>query len=166
MSQPVPSRTELYSRFSRRSMTTMLVLVPLLGAVSLAMTVKPDGAVSQLMAAAPFLIPLAIIVTIATLQATLRGVRWEPRSAEAQAILQDEWRQTNLHRATRIAFTVTLVAQLGIGLTVSLLDAAGMMPLALPQTRVVLAMGVATITIGLTTLIALFLLFDRESHDE
>jgi hypothetical protein len=83
------------------------------------------------------------------------GRRWDPPSPEAKAILNDELRQTSLNRASRAALIVVLIAQLPLGLVFGMLAQ-------LPAARTAMAMAEATITLGMATLISLFLFFDRE----
>lgn len=151
MTQTVPNPTEQLARFSRRGMYVMLVLVLALGAGTLATTLSPDGLGARLASRAYLLIPIVIILAVGGLQFTLRGRRWDPRSPEARAILDDELRQTSLARASRAALATVLIAQIPLGLLFMQLPA-----------RAVWAMAVSTITLGMATLIALFLYFDRE----
>jgi hypothetical protein len=155
MTESTESRSELYLRFSHRTMVVLFFLVVSLGAASLAMALRPDGAVSYLLAKAPWFVPVSIAVIFGALQRTLRGQRWNPDSPEAKAILQDEWRRTTLDRATRVALIVVLIAQLPLGLLLT----------PLPTLRAVMAMAVSTITLGIATVIGLFLFFGRDVND-
>ncbi len=69
--------------------------------------------------------------------------------------MDDEWRRMNLNRAMRFAFTGVLILQVPLGLTLA----------HLPALRAVMAMATATTTVGMATLISLFLYFDRETRD-
>jgi hypothetical protein len=156
MTDPTDSPSEGFVRFSRRSMSTLLVMVLILGMATLAMTFWPDAAASRWVEHAPWLFPVGTVVLFAALRFTLfRGQRWDPRSPEAKAILNDELRQTSLNRASRAALIVVLVAQLPLGLLFGMLAQ-------LPAARTALAMAEATITLGMVTFISLFLFFDRE----
>ena len=156
MTEPIDNSSESLVRFSRRSMSTLLVIVLVLGATTLAMTFWPDAAASRWVEHAPWLFPVGTVVLFAALRFTLfKGKRWDPRSPEAQAILNDELRQTSLNRSSRAALIVVLVSQLPLGLLFGMLAQ-------LPATRTALAMAEATITLGMATLISLFLFFDRE----
>src|SRR6266513_754895 len=97
----------------------------------------------------PWLLPVAIILFAAT---SIGRGRLNPKSAEVQVVLGDEWRQMNLTRAMRIAFFVVLIAQVP----------QAFLFLQLPVLRAVMGMAVATITVAMTTFITLFLIFDRE----
>lgn len=153
MNRPNETRSEKYLRFSRRSMTVLLLLVLAVGGVCVAMAFRP---------ASPnwpqAMLPLWIVavVLVAGLQRTLGGDRWDPRTPEARAIVEDEWRRNNMDRARRVAFVVVLGAQLPLGLLLAVLE-----PL-----QAVMAMATATVTLGLATLLALFLYFDRDTADE
>ena len=146
----VESRAEKLLVFSRRSMVFTLVLIIAVGAFCLAIAIWPF---------APgwprVIVPLTLLAAslMAGLRATLQGERWDPRTAEVQIILRDEWRQSNMNRALRIAFTVVLGAQLPLGWLVA----------SLPSLQAVMAMAVVTTTLGLATVIGLFLVFDRDT---
>ncbi len=155
MTQTSDDASEQLVRFSRRSMGTLLVIVLAFGAVTLAMTLWPEGATSRFMARASVYIPVAIAILFAAWRGALRGRHWDPRSREAKAILNDELRQTGLNRASRAALIVVLVAQLPLALLFGILAP-------MPALRTGLAMSEATITLGMATFIALFLFFDRE----
>ena len=147
--------SELLVRFSRRSMAALLVIVPGLGAMALAMTLWPEGAASRFMAQAAWVYPIAIVFLAAALRATLRGKSWDPRSADAKAILNDELRQHSMNRSSRAALIAVLVAQLPLALLFGTLPQASVI-------RTALAMAEATIILGTATFIALFLFLDRE----
>jgi hypothetical protein len=155
MPEPRESRSERYLRFSQRSMVLVLCLVLTLGALGLAMALRPEVG-SRWMVRAGWMLPIAIPLAFGVLQRTLRGDRWRPDAPEARAILQDEWRRTNLDRALRVAFVVVLAAQVPLGLAVA----------HLPTVRAVMAMAVATSVLGMATFLALFLFFGREAGDE
>jgi carbon starvation protein CstA len=152
MTNPTETRSEQYLRFSRRSMTVGLLLVLAIGGVCLAMAVQSHALVWS--RAIPVLWIVAVVIA-AGLQRTLGGERWNPRAPEARAIMEDEWRRSNMERARRVAFVVALGAQLPLGLLLA----------GLPSLRAVMAMATATLTLGLATLIGLFLYFDRDVPD-
>jgi hypothetical protein len=156
MTDPTDNPSESLVRFSRRSMGALLVMVLFIGLGTLAMTLWPDAAASRRVEHAPWLFPVGTVVLFTALRLTLfRGQRWDPRSPEAKAILNDELRQTSLSRASRTALLVVLVAQLPLGLLFGILAD-------LPAMRATLAMVESTIMLGMATFIALFLFFDRE----
>jgi hypothetical protein len=152
VSLPVDSRSEKYLRFTRRSTIVLLLLVIGVGGTGVAMAFRP---------ASPrwpqAMLPLWIVAVVVAvgLQRTLGGERWDPRAPEARAIAADEWRRGNMDRARRVAFVVVLGAQLPLALLLSVL----------PPARAAIAMAAATITVGLATLLALFLHFDRDAAD-
>jgi len=57
------------------------------------------------------MLPIAIIVALAALRSSLKGVRTDPRSNSINALLQDELRQHSLNRAYRNALVAVLLAQ-------------------------------------------------------
>lgn len=152
MKGPTETRSEKYLRFSRRSMTVTLLVVLAVGGVCIAMAIWP-AAPSWSRAVTPLWI--VAVVLAAGLQRTLGGDRWDPRSPEARAIADDEWRRNNMDRARRVAFVVVLAAQLPLGLLLA----------GLPSARALMAMAAATITLGVATLFALFLHLDRDVPD-
>jgi hypothetical protein len=152
MAGPMESRSEKYLRFSRRSMTVLLLLVVAVGAVCVAMAFQP---VSPAWSRALPPLWIVAVVIAAGLQRTLGGERWDERIPEVRAIVEDEWRRGNMDRARRAAFVVVLAAQLPLALLLG----------ALPPMRAVMAMASATVSLGLATLLALFLYFDRDGAD-
>lgn len=152
MASPTESRSEKYLRFSRRSMVVLLLLVLAVGGTCVAMAFLPPlprwpGATLPLW--------ITAVVIVLGLRWTTRGDRWDLEAPEARVIVEDEWRRSNMDRARRVAFVVVLGAQLPLGLLLS----------SLPSLRAVMAMAFATITIGLATLLALFLYLDRDTVD-
>jgi hypothetical protein len=81
-----------------------------------------------------------------------RGRAWDPKGLTEKKIQQDEFRQMNLSRAERVGLITVLVVQIPLGLLFA----------HLPALRAVMAMGVATITLGMAVVITLFLFFDRD----
>jgi hypothetical protein len=157
MTEPTAQdRSELYLRFSRRGMAVLLILIVLLGVTALAMALRPDGAFAQALEKAPWFFPIAAIIGVAMLQTSLRKNRWDPNAPEVKAILNDEWRRTNLDRAMKVAFIVILVTQLPLGWLF------GVMLAQLSVLRAVLGMAVSTITLAMTTFVATFLILDRD----
>lgn len=146
--------SEILQRFSRRNLYVLLVIILLLGATGIAITLSPQGAVARSSERAAWFIPIAIAI-IAGVQTSLARRRWDPKSEEVKRILEDEWRRTNMARASRAALVTVLVAQTPLAWTFGFLTE-------LPPVRLAFAMALSTITLGLTTLIALFLIFDRD----
>jgi len=152
MNRPNETRSENYLRFSRRRTTVLLLLVLAVGMTCVAMTFRP---VSPDWSRAMVPLWIVAIVLAVGLQRSLGGDRWDPRAAEARAIVDDEWRRSNMDRARRGAFVVVLGAQLPLGLLLA----------ALQPPQALMAMGAATVTLGAGTLLALFLYFDRDTAD-
>jgi hypothetical protein len=146
---------EALQRFSRRSLITVLFVVAILGGTGLALILSPEGAVSRSQARAAWLIPVAIVIAVVALQSSLQSRRWNPASPEVKTIMQDEWRRASLDRASRISLIVVLAAQWPFGLAIGMLSG-------LPVVRASMAMAAASVTLGLLTLIMLFLYFDRD----
>ena len=149
------SRADRYQRYSRRGMVVLLGLAVLVGAVTLAATLDPDGSIARGLPRAVVMVPIAMALIGGALTTTLRGDRWDPRAPEAQALLGDEWRRQIMARAIRSAFVVVLVAQAPLALWLS----------GRPSPGNVVAMAIVTMTLGLATLCAHFLISDRASDD-
>ena len=148
------NQTDLILRLARRNLFIVLILILLICGTLLGNVFRPDAAFSRWPSTMPWLLPVAISIIFA---ATSMGRgRLNPKSAELQAVLGDEWRQVNLTRAMRIAFFVVLIAQVP----------QAFLFLQLPVLRAVMGMAVATITEAMTSFITLFLIFDREQSHE
>jgi len=152
MSQATDDRSELFLQFSQRKLTTLLVIVLAVGAAGLALMLTPTGTVWRAVSRIS-LVPVAVAIVL-IVQMTLRGRRWPPDSPEVRMAMQDEWRRTNMNRASRLALVVVLLAQWPLALVLGFTQ--------IPAPRGAMAMAMASITLGLATQIALFLFFDRE----
>lgn len=162
MTEPVPSRSDLFLRFTRRSMLVVLLLILSLGLMGLAMALWPDGAVSRFLEHASWAIPIGIVLAAVALQTSQRKYRFTRDSAEVKAVMNDELRRTSMDRARFVALLVVLLAQVPIALLLSRTKLGLGFGADLPAFRAVMAMAVSTITLGMTVLIASFLFLDRE----
>lgn len=153
MTVPADDRTELFLRFSRQNMIASLVIVFVLGGSALSLMLAPTRAVWRSAARASLIsVPMVIAVAVAM---SLRRRRWAPEAPEVRVALQDELRRTNMLRASRAALIIVLIAQWPLAMML------GSLTHLLPP-RGAMAMAASTITLGLVTLITLFLFFDRE----
>lgn len=146
---------EILQRYGRRNMVVSLFIVALLGGTGLALILSPKGAVAQSANRMMWLIPVAMAIAVGASQAALRGRRWDPKSPDVQTVLNDEWRRASMDRASRLALIVVVAAQWPMALVIGFL-------LDVPALRAAMAMAAASITLGLLTLITLFLVFERE----
>lgn len=147
------ARADLFLQFSRRKMAVLLVLVLVLGAIGLALMLTPVGPTWRSIALAS-VIPVALAILVVA-HLSVRSRRWAPTSPEVALAMQDEWRKTNMDRASRTALAVLLVAQWPLGLVLGFFTH-------LPQPRGALAMATATITLGIATQLGSFLFWDRD----
>lgn len=155
MPKSLSTPAERYLRYSHRNLVALLFLTILVGALFLYMAVG-DASPSRWLVRSGALLGVVAAIGLGALQRmTLRGDRWNPNVPEVQAVMQDEWRKTSMDRAMRVAFVVVLVAQIPIGLLVA----------GLPSLRAVMAMAVTTLTLGLATLVALYLFLSRQQQD-
>jgi hypothetical protein len=146
------TRSDLYLRFTRRGLATVLIVILVLGIGCLLSALVPDGRVSRSMQRSSWLIPIAIAIAVVALQAPLRKHHLTTDSPEAKVVMEDELRRLSMDRARKFAFGAVLIAQVPLALLFS----------RWPSLHALLAMAVATITLGMTVMIALFLAFDRE----
>ena len=156
------SRSELFLRFTRRSMLIVLLLILSLGLMSLAMALRPEAEISRFFERASWVIPIGIVIAVVALQTSQRKHHFTPGSAEVKAVMNDELRRTSLDRARFIAFLVVLIAQVPFALLFSQTPLGLGLSADLPAYRAVMAMAVSTITLGMTVFIVSFLVLDRE----
>ena len=146
--------TEELVRISRRSMVALFVVVVMMGALGLSLAFSPRGAVSGPGNLYWWLAPSVMIVVAAVLR-WLGGRRLHTNSPEVDAVMQDEWRQSSLNRAARIALTALLLSQAPLAIVFGFLTQ-------LPAPRLAIGMAVTSMTIGLTVLIATQVILDWE----
>jgi uncharacterized membrane protein len=155
MNQASEHPVEVFQRFSRRSMVALLFVIAILGGTALALILSPEGAVGRAATRMMWLIPVAMVIVVAAVQTTLKGRRWDPKSAEVKTVMEDEWRRASMDRASRIALIVVVAAQWPLAMLLGFVAT-------LPAQRTAMAMAAASMTLGLLTLIALFLAFERQ----
>jgi hypothetical protein len=147
--------SDVFLRFSRRSMLATLIVVAILGGTTLTLMLAPQGAIGRASNLGWWLIPVLVAAAIAV-QTSVRRRRWSGDARAVEMVMQDELRRTNMDRAFRIALIATLGLQWPLAIAVSTIAW-------LNGERAAMIMAASTITVGLLTLIASFLLFDRES---
>jgi MFS family permease len=152
MQSSTESSTEILVRRSRRSLLVFFFLILSFGAVLLAVLTAPHGPVSQFFSRAPWAFPMFIIGFVILQRALMGNAKWDPKSPEVRAIVNDELRRTSFDRAARIAFFVALFLQVPLALGIE----------SLAPHYALLTMAVATITLSVATLVGLLLYFDRE----
>jgi hypothetical protein len=145
-------KTDLLLRASRRALFVVLLMVVAFGATVLGRAIWPESVLATWPARMPWLLPVLVVMSLIGGRMFRKGRIWDPHGPEMKKIQQDEFRRMNLSRAQRAALIVVLVLQIPLGLLF----------VHLPAMRAVMAMGVATITLAIVTLIALFLFFDRD----
>src|SRR5688572_23277498 len=152
MTDSSQTRTELYLRFTRRSLVGVLALILALGGLCLAAALQPQGAFAEHMQRYSWLIPIGIAILGSWPLTFQRRHRFTPDSPEVKAVMKDELRRANMDRARTFALFVVLLVQVPMALFLS----------RWPSLPAVLAMAVATITVAMSSLIAFFLVFDRD----
>ena len=143
---------ELLLKISRRAFVLLLIAFLWLGSTCLAIAFFPETILARWPMRAPWVFPVALTVSWAGLRATLRRGRWNPRPAEVEIVMHDEFRQSNLLRAQRAAFIAMLVLQIPLALTL----------MNVSTTRALVGMAGVTINCGGAVLAAAFLFLDRE----
>lgn len=154
MSERATDSVELFFRFSRKSTIALLFIVLLVGITGIALTTWPRQVIPLGVTRGLWLIPVAIALAVGVQRARL-GRRWSPESPEVKVVMEDELRRANLDRSARMALIVVLIAQYPLALIYGIFTR-------LPAPQLAFGMFFSTITIGLATLISLFLYFDRE----
>ncbi|MDX1382786.1 MAG: hypothetical protein R3190_04025 [Thermoanaerobaculia bacterium] len=141
---------ESFDRFRRRSLMANLFVVVVLGLTVLAMTLGVAPVRGNL---GWWLLPLGLALLVAVPTSVL-GRRWGADSPAARVVEEDEWRRSNLARASRVGFVGVLAIQWPLALLVGWAD--------LASPRGEMAMGAATVVVGLAVFMALFLVLDRD----
>ena len=128
----------------------LIAIVLVVAATLVAHVLRPGTLLADWPSKVPWLFPIAVAGVFLLLNRGKRPLR--PDHPDVRAMPGDEFRQANLARAQRLALIVVLVAQVPLGLLLSGPSAAA----------AVMAMALTTITLGMVTMIASFLFFDRE----
>jgi len=149
-------RSRLFERVQRRSMIALGLIALILGGVGIAMALSPTGAVGSASNLQWWLLPI-VIAALARVLSTAGGQHFGPESPEVKTAMQDEWRRTNLLRAARGSLLVVLIGQWPLGLVFGFLTPPGLTP-----PRIASGMAAATITLGVVTMVGLFLYYDRD----
>ena len=100
-----PDRSEQLDRFGRRSMVALMLVGLLLGGTGLTVALSPPGGIASGPNLLWWLAPVALAALVA-LWTSLRRRSFSEDSPEMKTAMQDEWRRTNLLRASRGALIV------------------------------------------------------------
>ena len=146
------NETELLLRVNRRSLAVLLAAILILGTAFISTVLWPAGLVAQMITRMPWMLPALLFGAALLLRIPLKGGRWTPQAPAVRAILDDEFRRTNLARAQRVALVIVLLTQFPLGLLL----------MRLPAARAAMVMAGATVTVGMAAVVASFLFFDRE----
>lgn len=142
-------------RWSRRSLVVVLVMLFIAAATLIAHALRPGSLLADWPSKAPWLIPTAAAILATTSGLLTRGHRAPAEEAKRvlRRVVEDEFRQTNLARAQRLALMVVVVAQAPL---------AALALSGLTTAAAVTVMSVTTAMLGIGTVIVSFLVFDRE----
>ena len=146
-----PDRAELLLRVSRRSLFVLLALVLLFAATIIAHVLRPGSLLADWASRAPWLLTFVVLGVILILNAPLRRP-FRAADPEMKQMLNDAFRQAQLARAQRAALVAVVLAQIPLAVLVSTVS----------TVAAVTVMGVGTVAVAMTTLIASFLFFDRD----
>lgn len=146
-----PDRAELLLRASRRSLVVLLALVLFFAATIIAHVLRPGSLLADWASRAPWLLTFVVFGIFLILNAPLRRP-FRAGDPEVKQMLNDEFRQANLARAQRAALVAVVVVQIPLAVFV----------LNVSTAAAVTVMGVGTVAVAMTTLIASFLFFDRD----
>jgi hypothetical protein len=136
MKSPALSSTDTLIRLSRRSLWAAFFLVAVIGANGMLQLAAPASQAAHTLA---LLLPVAIVISAASLGASLR-----PHKARMAVVHGDELRQFAVARAHRNALLAVLTVQplLAVGLTwTGALHAVPMMAIATALTGALVAIG-------------------------
>ena len=148
----VPPSVDTVLRHARAVVRGALAVLALLAAGAFYLALAGHGRAMPLLTRLAPLVPLAIALLVAVLAERRRRLGADERSQAWQGMLNDEFRQYNLGRASRTALAAVLLLQVPLAL---LLDALAPVPAPLLQ-AVLTMLGGAGIFLGS------FLYFDRD----
>lgn len=151
MTSECPTESDLLVKYARRGLWTALLLLLALGAYATVVNVFPDSEAAALARRLFALLPIAIVIALAALRSSLKGVRSDRRGAAMKAVLDDEWRRHSLNRAYRNGLAAVLLAQPALALLLS--------STTLPQPLVLMA--AATALVGTGAVLCSMLAYDR-----
>ncbi|WP_426106274.1 hypothetical protein [Massilia sp. TSP1-1-2] len=151
MQSTIPNEAEQLVACSRRGLWVALVLMLALLADALIVNLYPDGAAALVASRMALLLPVGIVVAVAWLRSSLKGVRSDAGSPAMQSMLNDDLRQQSLRLAYRNGLFAVLFAQPLLGL---LLAAAGPPP-------PIMLMASATALLGVVAVVGSLLAHDR-----
>jgi len=145
------NQAELLVKISHRQLWMALSLMLVLGAYALLINLFPDSQVAAAGSRMLALLPVAIVIALAVMHTSRKGVSGDPRSKAMRTVLGDELRQQSLHRAYRNALVAVLLVQPALALLVSVM--------AVPYPMVLMAS--LTVLSGVATLLGSILAYDR-----
>lgn len=152
--EPIEDRSESFVRFNRKSLIGLVVVTLALGGVGISAALSTQG--SNAAKVPWWFLPVLLAVLVGAWNLVV-GRRWPADAPEVKVAMQDEWRRSNLDRASRLALVTVLIAQWPLGIALGLLTDPR-----LTLMRITSAMAGATVTLGIVTVLVLFLRFDRE----
>lgn len=145
------TEADLLVRYSRHSLWLAVAVLALLGAYAVLINLYPDSGAAALAERMFMLLPLALVIVIALLRSSLKGVSADPGAPPMRALLGDELRQHSLNRACRNGLFAVLFAQPLLALLV------GVTYLPYPAAL----MACATALVGVGVVLGSMLAYDR-----
>lgn len=151
MANQKPNQTDLLVNYSRRSLWVAVAVLAMLGSYAVLINLYPESAAAALAERMFMLLPIALVIVIAALRSSLKGVSADPQAPAMKAVMGDELRQHSLNRACRNGFFAVLFAQPLLALLVGVTY--------LPYPAVLMAS--ATALVGVGVVLGSMLAYDR-----
>jgi bacteriorhodopsin len=111
MSIAAPKDLEHLVHVSRRSLWVALGIILLCGLAGLVLLALPDTSVARMAKNLMMMLPLVIVIALAGLRLTAKGVSMNPANPGLKAIRNDELRQASLHKSYRNGFFTLMLSQ-------------------------------------------------------
>ncbi len=156
MSDAEQKLSERYYVYHKRAMGLTVLMVTGMAVYNLVEVIGTDDRTRLAGLTGATLILIVYIVSLLAVRlVTLGGRAWRVRDREVQAILHDEWMQTNLSRARQTAFWTMLLAQWPMMFFMAYV----------PPEPSVVGMGILTVMLGIGAYFASYLYFSRQRSD-
>lgn len=145
------SDSDLLVKYSHLSLYFALALLLALGGYAVLILAFPDSSAAAMAHRLFVMLPIFLVIALASLRSSLHGVRAHKREAAMKALRNDELRVQSLNRAYRNGLVAVLLAQ---PLLVWLLSMIG-------HAYPLLLMAGATVLVGAAAVLCSLLAYDR-----
>jgi hypothetical protein len=152
MEKAPTDRTEMFLRYLRRLQYVVLAgMIPMLF-YGILTAWDNEARFERYQFALLILCPIILTLGVLWLQLSLKGNRYSLKDPDVKAIIKDEYRRLSFDRSLRVAFLVVMVVQIPLARLLSLR----------PSADSLYHMATFTFFIGFISLIAAFLVFERD----